>query len=114
MWGSCATIRGGLNAFLSTHKIPKNATCTINYKLTWALDWWVKEYVFGLLLLACLRHAEIHTPDHLSAVLSVSRAPSPGCQKQLWRLGGGSGRRLRSGGGGRGMSGVSLSALCSA
>ena len=26
----CATIRGGLNAFLSTHKIPKNATYTIN------------------------------------------------------------------------------------
>ena len=31
MWGSCATIRCGLNAFLSTHKIPKNATCTINW-----------------------------------------------------------------------------------
>ena len=28
MWGSCATIRGGLNAFLSTHKTPKNATYT--------------------------------------------------------------------------------------
>ena len=73
-----------------------------------ALDWRVKEDVCGLLL-ACLRHAEIHTPDHLSAVLSVSRAPSPGSQNPLlshcgsW--GGGSGRRLRSGGGGRGLSG---------